>query len=80
MTVGGHPRPEVVERTTTRTRTVTVPAPRPAVRSLIEIGQGQQRGWPREVEQHTAIIARIKELLAELAAPTEEFTDTETCS
>ncbi|MFE4335966.1 tyrosine-type recombinase/integrase [Streptomyces sp. NPDC056831] len=39
-----------------------------------------ERGWPREVERHTAIIARIKELLAELAEPTEELTDTETCS
>ncbi|MEH0557538.1 hypothetical protein [Streptomyces sp. B21-101] len=49
-------------------------------RELQLVQDATERGRPREVERHTAIIARIKELLAELAEPAEELTDSETCS
>ncbi len=30
-----------------------------------------ERNWPREIERHTAIAARIRQLLAELGEPAE---------
>jgi integrase len=49
-------------------------APRLRARLIREqqlIQDATERGWPREVERHTAIAARICELLAELGEPIE---------
>ncbi|MER6316436.1 tyrosine-type recombinase/integrase [Streptomyces sp. NPDC001581] len=47
-------------------------APRLQARLLTEqqlIQDATERGWPREAERHTAIIGRIRELLADLGEP-----------
>jgi hypothetical protein len=58
--------------------TTTQHAPRLRTRIKTErqlIADAEARGWGREVERHTAIITRIRELLDALGEPHEDTTD-----
>jgi hypothetical protein len=53
---------------------VTTPAYAPRLRcrrqmELTLAADAESRGWPREVERHRAIAARLEQLLAELGEP-----------